>query len=215
MLPLRDLFTSLFFVSVGMLIDPSALLAQVGLVVLVAGVATVGKVSIVTLVVLLLGMPGRVALLAGLSIAQVGEFSFVLARIGVDGGAIPHELFDLTLATALVTIIATPFLLRTAPALLAGLERLPVVGARFGAPLDATRPLKASRRHVVICGFGRVGSELAAALTRRGLGHLVIEYNPVIVRELRDAVLRSCTGMPPILQCRNMPSSRGPGSWQY
>jgi monovalent cation:H+ antiporter-2, CPA2 family len=184
-LPLRDLFTSLFFVSVGMLIDPSALLAQAGLVVLVAGVATVGKVSIVTLIVLLLGMPGRVALLAGLSIAQVGEFSFVLARIGVDGGAIPPALFDLTLATALVTIVASPFLLRTAPVLLAGLERLPVVGVRFGAPLDADPTAEGLRRHVVICGFGRVGSELAAALSRRGLSYLVIEYNPVLVRELR------------------------------
>jgi CPA2 family monovalent cation:H+ antiporter-2 len=184
-LPLRDLFASLFFVSVGMLIDPVTLLSQAGLVSLVAGVTIVGKVAIVTVVVLLLGMPGRVAVLAGLGIAQVGEFSFVLARIGVDGGAIPPALFDLTLVTALVTIIATPFLLRGAPLLLAGLERLPVVGARFAEPLGADPGAEGLARHVVICGYGRVGRELAEALERRGLRYLVIEYNPLLVRELR------------------------------
>lgn len=184
-LPLRDLFASLFFVSVGMLIDPAALLDDIVLVSLVAGVTIVGKVSIVTLVALLLGLPGRVALLAGLSIAQVGEFSFVLARIGVDGGAIPPGLFDLTLATALVTIMVSPFLLRATPLLLAGLERLPGVGARFAEPAEADPASEGLARHVVICGAGRVGSELAAALERRGLRYLVIEYNPFLVRELR------------------------------
>ena len=184
-LPLRDLFASLFFVSVGMLIDPATLLSQAGLVSLVAGLTIVGKVAIVTVVVLLLGMPGRVAVLAGLSIAQVGEFSFVLARIGVDGGAIPPALFDLTLVTALVTIIATPFLLRGAPLLLAGLERLPGVGARFAEPVGADPGAEGLARHVVICGYGRVGRELAEALERRGLRYLVIEYNPLLVRELR------------------------------
>ena len=184
-LPLRDLFASLFFVSVGMLINPPALASNAGLVALLGAVVVVGKVAIVALVVLLLGLSGRVALLAGLSLAQVGEFSFVLARIGVDRGAIPPAIFDLTLATALVTIVLTPTLLRAAPLLLRALERLPAIGAWFAPPVEPDPAAGNLRAHTVICGFGRVGRELASALERRGLQYLVVEYNPLIVRELR------------------------------
>src|SRR5439155_25283553 len=83
-LPLRDLFASLFFVSMGMLIDPRTLLSEAGLIAGLGAVVVVGKAGIVAAIVLLLGMPGRVAVLAGLSLAQIGEFSFVLARVGVE-----------------------------------------------------------------------------------------------------------------------------------
>jgi CPA2 family monovalent cation:H+ antiporter-2 len=183
-LPLRDLFASLFFVSVGMLIDPSTLLTQAGLVTLVSAVVILGKVGIVAAVVLTLGMPARVALLTGLSLAQVGEFSFVLARVGIEDGAIPASLFDLTLATALVTIVLAPSLPRIAPVVLAGLQRLPLVGARFTDPVEAAA-VDGLSRHAVICGYGRVGRELAAALQARGVRYLVVEYNPLVVRQLR------------------------------
>ncbi len=116
-LPLRDLFAALFFVSVGMLVNPSALLAQAGLVVPLVLAVLLGKSLIGTLVVHLLGLPLRSALLTGLALAQVGEFSFVLARIGVAEGVIPASLVDLILATALVSIVLTPLLLRSAPIL--------------------------------------------------------------------------------------------------
>ena len=185
-LPLRDLFVALFFVSVGMLIDPPALLTQAGLVALLVGVVLVAKVAIIVGVILGLGLPGRVGLLAGLSLAQVGEFSFVLARIGADSGAIPASLFSLVLATALVSILISPTLLRAAPALLELLERLPRVGSLFATPLAAHVDGGGLRQHTVICGFGRVARELADSLERRGFEYLVIEYNPDIVRELRD-----------------------------
>jgi monovalent cation:H+ antiporter-2, CPA2 family len=184
-LPLRDLFASLFFVSVGMLINLAELATQAGPIVLVSTVAIVGKVVIVTALVTLLGMPGRVALPAGLAIGQVGEFSFLLAQIGADAGAIPRGVYDLTLATALVTIVLTPFLLRLSPWLLARLERLPGLGARFAAPVEGDADAAGLRRHTVICGFGRVGRELADALEKRKFRYLVIEYNPQIVQALR------------------------------
>jgi CPA2 family monovalent cation:H+ antiporter-2 len=184
-LPLRDLFASLFFVSVGMLINPVTLLDQLGWVALVAAVVLVGKTVIVTAIVLALKLPGRVALLSGLALAQVGEFSFVLARIGVDRDAIPPSIFDLILAVSLVTIVLTPALLGLAPRLLRGLERLPGVGRRFTAPVEVATETEGLAQHVVICGFGRVGRELAEALEQRGLRYLVIEYNPLIVDELR------------------------------
>jgi CPA2 family monovalent cation:H+ antiporter-2 len=184
-LPLRDLFASLFFVSVGMLINPVTPLNQLGLVALVAAVVLLGKTLIVTAIVLALKLPGRVALLSGLALAQVGEFSFVLARIGVDRNAIPTSIFDLILAVSLVTIVLTPAVLGIAPGLIRALERLPGVGPRFTAPVEAAPETAGLADHVVICGFGRVGRELAEALEQRGLRYLVIEYNPLIVDELR------------------------------
>lgn len=187
-LPLRDLFASLFFVSVGMLIHPAVLVSHAGLVALLGGAVILGKAGIVALVVSLLGMPGRAAVLAGLSLAQIGEVSFVLARIGIDEGAIPPALFDLTLATALVTIVLQPLLLRGAPLLLQGLERRPAVGSRLTPPAVSganDEGIPSRRGHTVIGGFGRVGQELAHALEMRGVPYVVIEYNPLLVRQLR------------------------------
>jgi CPA2 family monovalent cation:H+ antiporter-2 len=184
-LPFRDLFVALFFVSVGMLIDPQELLAQAGIVALLTTVGVLGKMIIVVLVVLLFGLPGRVAVLAGVSLAQVGEFSFVLARVGVDSGAIPQTLFSLILATALVSILLTPSLLRAAPLIVDSLARLPMVGHWFAEPVRFDPATEALRQHTVICGFGRVARELADALDKRGFRYLVIEYNPIIVRELK------------------------------
>jgi CPA2 family monovalent cation:H+ antiporter-2 len=184
-LPLRDLFVALFFVSIGMLIDPPALIAQAGLVALVATVTVVGKVVITALVLLVLGLPGRVALLTGLSLAQVGEFSFVLARLGVEQQAIGPQLFNLVLATALVTILLTPALLHAAPWLYQLAQRLPLLGPRFAEPVGVDEVSEGLRYHTVICGFGRVARELAEALERRGFRYLIIEYNPQIVRDLR------------------------------
>jgi CPA2 family monovalent cation:H+ antiporter-2 len=171
----------LFFVSVGMLINPAALAAQAGLILLVSGVAVLGKVAIVTLLVLLFGFPARVAVLAGLSLAQVGEFSFVLARLGVDTGSLPPAVFDLTLATALITIVISPSLLSAAPALVRLLERMPLLKHE----VDTEPEVGARSGHAVICGFGRVARELADALDARSIAYVVVEYNPHVVRELR------------------------------
>ena len=206
-LPLRDMFTALFFVSVGMLVNPPALVARIDLVIPLVVAVILGKAILSTGVVLALGMPGRVALLSGLSLAQVGEFSFVIAGIGVSSGAIPPVLFDLTLTVALVTIVLTPALLETAPFLLRALERLPVVGARWAAPAEADAAVRGMRGHVVICGYGRVGRELADALERRRLTYAVVEYNPVIARELRARgvpVVFGDAGNPVVLEHANL-----------
>lgn len=184
-LPLRDLFAALFFVSVGMLINPLVLWNDAGLIALLTAAVIVGKVVVVTAVALGLGLPGRVALLAALSIAQVGEFSFVLARLGVDHGAIPARLFDLTLAVALISIVLTPALLRTGPGLTRLLARLPGVGRRFSSVITAPEGVERLVDHTVICGFGRVARELAESLDRYALPYLVLEYNPFIIEELR------------------------------
>jgi CPA2 family monovalent cation:H+ antiporter-2 len=106
-----------------MLINPAALVEQAGTIAVVAAVTLVCKAGVVALVVRGLGQPGRVAVLSGLALAQVGEFSFVLARIGVEAGAIPTRVFDLILAVALVTIVLTPSLLAVGPVVLRRVSR--------------------------------------------------------------------------------------------
>jgi CPA2 family monovalent cation:H+ antiporter-2 len=185
-LPLRDLFASLFFVSVGMLVDPANLVANAGSLVPLLFVAIVGKTAIVTGLVVALGMPGRVALLTGLALGQIGEFSFVLARLGVDRGALSSRVFDLVLGAALVTIVVSPWLLQSNSVLLAWLARVPRLGRAFADPVEG--PGEEGVRlsgHTIICGYGRVGHELVDALRSRGIGMLVIEYNPQVVAELR------------------------------
>jgi CPA2 family monovalent cation:H+ antiporter-2 len=187
-LPIRDLFTSLFFVSVGMLINPVSLLASLGALVPLLLVAIVGKAAIVTGLVLVLGMPSRVALLTGLALGQIGEFSFVLARLAVDRGALSPQAFDLVLGAALVTIVVSPWLLQLGGPLVAWLAHLPGLRRAFADPMEG--PGDEGRRlsgHAIICGYGQVGRELADALRSRGIGLVVIEYNPHIVAELRAA----------------------------
>jgi monovalent cation:H+ antiporter-2, CPA2 family len=184
--PLRDLFTSLFFVSVGMLIDPLALLANADTVAVLTAATLVGKLLVIIVVVLVLGFPGRVAVLAALSLAQIGEFSFVLAEVGVDSGAIPKLFVDLTLATSLTTIVLSPFVLRAAPALLWLGRHVPLAGRFFEDRVDVDERAAGLRRHVVVCGCGRVGSELVEALQRRSIPCVIVDYNPEVIRRHRD-----------------------------
>lgn len=184
-LPLRDLFTSLFFVSVGMLINPTLFVADPGLIVLLAAVVIAGKAVVSTAALRAVRVPGQVALSAGLALAQVGEFSFVLARIGVSTGAIPQRFFDLILATSVVSVIASPFLLTAASPLSRALNATPLLGRAFRAPTPSGDESAGLRRHTVVCGYGRVGRELADALERRRLPYLVIEYNLQSIGVLR------------------------------
>lgn len=210
--PLRDLFTSVFFVSVGMLIDPRALVEHAGAVAILTVAELVAKPVIVAVVVLLLRFPGRVAVLAALSLAQVGELSFVLAQVGVSTGAIPRLLLDLTLSTALTTVVLAPFVLRAAPLILRAARRLPLAGRLFDdSAVDADEAAAGLRRHVVVCGGGRVGGELVDALRRRSIPCLVIEYHPDVARRLRERgvpVISGDAANPAVLEHAAIPQAR-------
>ncbi|HZU16489.1 MAG TPA: cation:proton antiporter [Candidatus Dormibacteraeota bacterium] len=184
-LPFRDLFASLFFLSLGMLVDPAVLLAHASTIALLTAAVILGKLLVVAVALLALGLSGRVAIMAGLAVGQVGEFSFVVAQVGVGAGAVPRLFFDLVLATALTSVILFPFVLRAGPGLLWVLRHLPRLGARFEDPAEPDPRAVGLRRHVVVAGCGRVGRELVETLRRRGLPHLVIEYDPEVVGRLR------------------------------
>jgi CPA2 family monovalent cation:H+ antiporter-2 len=186
LLPFRDIFFSFFLVSIGMLFDVSFLLQRPVLTGLVVVGMLAAKSLLCTLVTLILGYPLRVALLTGLALAQVGEFSFILSRVGLPYGLLPGDIYQLFLAAAVLTMAATPFLLAIAPSVADTALRLPLPRAlrlgRYREQVAHGRPLT---DHVIIVGFGLNGRNLARVLSTTGLPYLAIEMNPDIVRAER------------------------------
>ena len=187
MLPLRDMFGAFFFVTVGALIDPRRLLDNVPLLVTMVVLVVVGKLVIRSGIVRLFGETSWTALLTGVGLAQIGEFSFVLVQAARREGYIGQDIYQATLATSLITILLNATLVQ-------------LVSRRIGAfraargPRDAaptTRPLEG---HVILCGYGRVGSAVAEALETFGVRYVTIETDPDIVRGLRTRGIPSLFG---------------------
>jgi CPA2 family monovalent cation:H+ antiporter-2 len=162
-LPLRDAFAVLFFVSVGMLFDPGILLRHPLQVLETVAIIIVGKSIAAWAVVRLLGRPNRVALTIAASLAQIGEFSFILAGLGVSLGVLSDDTRDLILAGAILSIVVNPLLF----AAMARYTREP------DPPVaTATRPPKG---HVLLVGYGRVGTKLADVLQRAEIPFMVVD----------------------------------------
>jgi CPA2 family monovalent cation:H+ antiporter-2 len=185
-IPVRDLFATLFFLAVGMLIDPLELVAHWEDVLALGTVLVVGKLVITGGAFLAAGVDHRTATLAAVFMAQIGEFSFVLA-----GSSYEHELIDLSqygtiLSLALCSILALPFLVKLSPLLVRVAEGLPGVAEQERLAAGPPPPIVPAGEHVVLCGFGRVGAEIGRALERWDQPYSVIELNPAIVRDLRQ-----------------------------
>ena len=184
-LPFKDVFTSLFFVSMGMLLDVRFVWAHPGAVaVALAGILLL-KSGVAGLATLAAGHPLRTAVLAGLGLSQVGEFSFVLAKAGLGQGLIGPDLYQLFLAASIATMAATPFLIRLAPAA-AELVAGRLLG-RPAPPAEENGEDAGLADHLVIVGFGFGGRRLARAAATAGIPHLVLETNPDTVRAERAA----------------------------
>lgn len=186
-LPFQDAFAVLFFVSVGMLFDPAAVLDQpvelLGAVVLVL----VGKALITFFIVLAFRYPVGVALTVAAGLAQIGEFSFIMAALGLDLGLMPLPAQNLVLSTALICISLNPFIFKLIGPLERGLERWTWFSdavARYAA-LPGDRTIPEIEGHTIIAGYGRVGGVIGAELRRQGRPFVVIEYDRVMVDRLR------------------------------
>jgi CPA2 family monovalent cation:H+ antiporter-2 len=190
-LPLRDAFAVLFFVSVGMLFDPMLLITAPLQVLALLAVIMLGKGLAALTIVALLGHPLRTGLTVAAGLAQVGEFSFILADLGRSLALLPVEGHSLILAAAIVSISLNPVMfagitplenwIRRRQRLAAVLERrrgwlsLPPL-VRTGTP---------PRGHTILCGYGRVGRLIAHALHQRGFSFVVIEQDRRLVEDLR------------------------------
>jgi CPA2 family monovalent cation:H+ antiporter-2 len=185
-IPLRDLFATLFFVSIGMLIDPGYIASHIPQIALFTAVLVFGKMVIIGGALLAAGVNHTTATMVAVFMAQMGEFSFVLAGAGQEENVIDANQFGVILATAVASILLTPFVVKLLPALVELSARLPVVAAQELALVGEEPPGEELRRHTIICGYGRVGAVLGDALDRRGFAYTVIEINPAIVRDLRS-----------------------------
>jgi CPA2 family monovalent cation:H+ antiporter-2 len=183
--PLRDLFSTLFFVSVGMLIDVGFVFRHLPLVAALTATLVIGKLLISGGAYLTAGVDHRSATLAAIVMAQIGEFSFVLAGVGLAEEIIDPQEHALILAVSLGSILSVALLLRAGPLLIATAERLPGVTSQETEQAGPEPEVDVLNRHVVICGYGRVGGVLGDALARRGMRFSVIDINPAVVRDLR------------------------------
>jgi len=189
-LSLRDAFVALFFVTIGTLIDPRTLFANLPLLGVMVGLIVVGKFVIWTLVVRFFGYPIWSAALVGLGLTQIGEFSFILVQVARSAGHVGDEVYSATLAAALLTILINGLLVRYVSG---WIGHVGLSSQRRAVPPPVPEP-DTLRDHVVLCGFGRVGSAVGGALETFGVRFLVIEIDPDIVQGLRARGIPSLFG---------------------
>jgi monovalent cation:H+ antiporter-2, CPA2 family len=190
--PFRDVFAGLFFVSVGMLVDPGLVVANLPVMLVLLALIGPVKAVLVTAIGAAFRYPFRTTALAGILLAQSAEFSFVVARIGTSAGIVSDEHFGLLLTSAALTIVLAPAAFQLGRPLVERLDDrlgggVPDEPAAPELPVDP-------RRIAVICGYGRVGRIVSAALQRRGFGFVVIDESPHAVQEAREAGITAIRG---------------------
>lgn len=186
-MPFRDVFTSLFFISVGMLLDVNYLVAHLPPVAGVTLAVLGGKALMAALAAYLLGFPVRPAVMVGLALCQVGEFSFVLAKAGLSQGLIDAEGYQLFLAASIMTMALTPPLIGLSPRAADWVRGLPMFARLAKRPFEnemeqACEGHACVSDHLVIVGFGVGGKHLARAAKSFGISYRVVEMNPDTVR---------------------------------
>jgi len=200
-LPLRDAFAVLFFVAVGMLFNPSILIRQPWAVAGTLLIILVGKSLAAWVIVLLFGHPQRVALIISASLAQIGEFAFMLAELGIKSDLLPHEGRDLILAGAIFSIVMNP-------AWFMMVDWLQSRGRRVG---QTAIPAVSVEDHVILVGHGRVGKLVNQAMRDGNKPVVVIENNAELVNALRDRGERAILGnaeAPGILEAARVDRAR-------
>ncbi|RPH43364.1 MAG: Kef family K(+) transporter [Burkholderiales bacterium] len=199
-LPLRDAFSVLFFVSVGMLFDPAVLLDRPLQVIAVVGIVVVGKSVAAAALVVAFRYPLRTALTVSGSLAQIGEFSFILAGLGAALGLMPPEGMSLVVAGALISIAINPFVMASAEPLARALTARSAWARAMDARRDPSAALPADTGpdvlsgQVVIVGYGRVGRQIARTLRDDGLPVVVIDISRERIEALRQAGIAAVSG---------------------
>ena len=182
-LPFRDVFNSLFFISIGMLLSLNALVADLPTVVAWVGALVLGKALLVLAVVRLLGYSLRVSAMTAIGLAQVGEFSFILAKAGLPQGLLLEVDYQRFLAASILSMMATPFLIKSAPRLGYSLQSLLSPGSVLEPTVIGFSPEEPDLRgHVVVVGYGLNGRNLARVLRQVKIPYLVLELNAEVVR---------------------------------
>ncbi|HGY54708.1 MAG TPA: potassium transporter KefB [Caldithrix abyssi] len=189
-LPFRDVFMSFFFVSVGMLLDIGFFLRQPFLILLIAACVLLLKTFISGMVTLFIGFPLRTGIIVGLTLCQVGEFSFILSKAGIEHGLLSGDIYQIFLSVSVLTMAVTPFIIAQAPRIAAQLDRLPLPkrlksGRTSHSAADSEGAFASLKDHLVIIGFGTNGRNLARTAREATIPYVIIEYNSETVLKER------------------------------
>lgn len=195
LIPLREVLASVFFVSVGMLLDPRLMVSEAGTIAGLFAAIVLGKALLITATASALRLPPRTALLTGTALAQVGEFAFVLMRAAAGKGLMPGALEEPFTVAVILSMAVTPLVLAAGPHIAAGVDRFGWLGRR----LDVRTPGETAAAgdlsgHVVIAGYGLGGIEVAVALRACGFTGVVLDLNPENVRRAAADGFVACFG---------------------
>lgn len=184
-IPFRDAFASFFFVSIGMLIDVGYIWDHLLMVVTVTLCILLLKTILTGLAAFLLGFPFRSVLITGLSLSQIGEFSFILSEFGIKEGVFPTEWYQLFLSVTVVSMAITPFIIEAAPRFSVFVLRMKLperlrCGLRNFQEAEVNESMN---DHLIIIGYGINGRNVARAARFANIPHIIIEMNPETVRE--------------------------------
>ena len=182
-LPFRDVFFSIFFISIGMLLSLEFVRAHVVTVVIAALSLILLKLVVVTAIVLVMKYPMRTALMVGIGLAQIGEFSFILANVGIGVEMLSPAQYQAFLAGSVLTMMITPFFIQVSPRLAVAAENL----LPFKPGEDDPKSTGTLHHHVVLVGYGLAGKNIAAVLRKTGIPYIIIELSGEAVDRARKA----------------------------
>ncbi|XNY04609.1 YbaL family putative K(+) efflux transporter (plasmid) [Sinorhizobium meliloti] len=212
-LPLRDAFAVLFFVSVGMLFNPMILVEQPLLVAATFLIIVIGNAAAASAIAVMFGYSLPIAVTLGLSLAQIGEFSFILAGLGVELNLLPETGRDLVLAGAILSILINPLLFAGLDRLMPRLENRAPVRTEEEGRIDITPKLTTTSLtdHAILVGYGRVGRLVAETLQNAGQPYLIVEERQVVADQLRAGgvdVISGNAAQPGLLEAANVNSAK-------
>lgn len=193
--PFRDFFSVLFFVSVGMLVNPITVIADIAHVLALTALIVMGKLLITIGIGLILPAPPRTFVVAGVGLSQIGEFSFIIGSTGVALDVLTAEQYGLILAGALLSIVVNPLMYRAIPVIERTVQGMPSLWRLMGRgePVHVPAVEKMSG-HVVIVGYGRIGIHIGSVLQQLGYPYLVVEQDIAYVREIQEQGIEALFG---------------------
>jgi len=181
--PFREIFMSLFFVAIGLLFNIDFLLAHLWQIIPLAIAIPVINAIICSVVVLFFGYPLRIAIFSALVLAEMGEFSFILIQMGSSNNLISENVYQLLLSLVAVTLLLTPLVFQVATQLTRRLEALQFLKGQMSVDQDEKEKLEELNNHVIVCGFGPVGQNLAYHLNKHGIPYVITDMNADSVKE--------------------------------
>jgi len=197
-LPMRDAFAVMFFLSVGMLLDPVQIVQSPAMVLITLAIVMIGKPVAALVIVLGLGYSSRIALGVAVALAQVGEFSFLVGKLGSDLGVLPENAMNPLVGAAIVSIMLNPILYRSLDSVEAFLAKRPKLWAILNRKASVVQKVDPSESvaayRAVVVGFGPIGRTVTRLLQERGIEPSIIEMNMETYRKLRSQGLRAVYG---------------------